>query len=96
MKVAKIVKMSAVWCAPCRVFAKTFHEVEGMEEYKDIEFKEVDIENDDDGEMMAGKYQVRSIPTTVILDESGEAIYKLIGNISKSDFIQAINDALKK
>ena len=47
--VKKICKLSAQWCSPCRVFATTFHKVEQMEEYKDIEFKEIDIENDEEG-----------------------------------------------
>ena len=49
-KVKKIIKLSTTWCGPCRAFGSTFHRVSEMEEYKDIEFKEIDIENDEDGE----------------------------------------------
>lgn len=94
-KVVKIVKLSAEWCQPCKVFAKTFEKVKEMDEYKDIEFKEIDIENDEEGEMFAEKHQVRSVPTTILLDENDEPIYKVMGNIPQNDFITIINEALK-
>ena len=50
-KVKKIIKLSTTWCGPCRAFGNTFHRVSEMEKYKDIEFKEIDIEKDEDGEV---------------------------------------------
>lgn len=93
-KVTKVIKLGAQWCAPCRVYADKFHRVSKMEEYKDIEFKELDIE-DEDGEATALKYNVRSVPTTLLLDENGEVIYKLMGNVPESDLVNIINEALK-
>ena len=94
-KVKKITKFSASWCMPCKVFAKTFHKVSELEEYKDIEFKEVDIENDDDGDTLTEKYQIKSVPTTVLLDENDDVIYKVMGNIPEKDFVTIINESLK-
>lgn len=94
-KVKKIIKLSAEWCQPCKVFANTFHKVEEMEEYKDIEFKSIDIEKDEEGETIAEKFQVRSVPTTILLDEEDEPIYKVMGNIPLNDFIEIINTSLK-
>ena len=94
-KVKKIIKMSATWCGPCRTYASIFHRVKEMEEYKDIEFKEIDIEKDEDGEVLAEKYQIRSVPTTILLDENDELIYKLIGAVPERELIDIINEALK-
>lgn len=79
--------MSASWCFPCKAYAPTFIEVSKMDENKGIEFKEFDADNDEE---LFEKYQVRSVPTTVFLDENDCEIYKLTGNISKTDLLKAI------
>lgn len=90
-----IIKLSAQWCAPCKAFSPTFHRIAEMEEYKNIEFKDIDVENDDEGEMLAAKHQIRSVPTTILLNENDEVIYKIIGNVPEKDFITIINECIK-
>ena len=91
----KILKFSASWCGPCRVFANTFKKVSEMEEYKDIEFKSIDIESDE-GELYVEKYNIRSVPTILILDENDNIIYKLSGNVPLNDFVDMINNAMEQ
>jgi thiol-disulfide isomerase/thioredoxin len=93
--VKKIIKFSATWCAPCRFYAETFKKVSEREEFKDIEFKAMDIE-EDGAEELVNKFSIRNVPSTVILDENGEAIYKVIGNVKESDLVDVINDAINK
>ncbi len=94
-KVTKIIKFSAAWCGPCRAFSPTFKRVSEMDVYKGITFQEIDIEKDEEGEVLAAKYDVKSIPTTVLMDENGEQIYKLMGNVTEKDFMEIIDEALK-
>ena len=91
----KILKFSASWCGPCRVFANTFKKVSEMEKYKDIEFKSIDIE-EDEGELYVEKYNIRSVPTILLLDEDDNIIYKLSGNIPLDDFVGIINNAMEQ
>lgn len=92
-KVYKIVEYSASWCGPCRAFAPTFKKVSEMEEFKDIIFENVDID-DGDHEIDIEKLQIKSVPTTILLDENNEPIYKLMGNVPKSDLVNLINQCL--
>ncbi len=93
--IKKIVDASASWCGPCRVFANTFKKVSEMEKYKDIEFKSIDIE-EDEGELYVEKYNIRSVPTILLLDEDDNIIYKLSGNIPLDDFVSMINNAMEQ
>ena len=94
--VKQIIKLSATWCAPCRFYTETFHKVSENEEFKDIEFKALDIEEDAEAEPLVNKFGVRGVPTTLIMGEDGKLIYKLTGNIKESDLIAAINEANKQ
>lgn len=93
--IKKIVDAKASWCGPCRVFANTFKKVSEMEKYKDIEFKSIDIE-EDEGELYVEKYNIRSVPTILLLDEDDNIIYKLSGNIPLDDFVGIINNAMEQ
>jgi thioredoxin 1 len=52
----------APWCGPCRVFGPTYEKVAGK--YPDITFGKV---NTEDQPELAGQFQIRSIPTLMIL-----------------------------
>ena len=94
--VKRIVKFGAKLCVPCATFSKTFHKVEEMEEFKEIKFEEVDIEEDEGIEAYIEKYGIKSIPTTLIFGRNDELIFKLSGSVSLEDFIEIINDAIEK
>jgi|TARA_R110000796_G_scaffold61585_1_gene142501 thioredoxin 1 len=67
----KVLKFSASWCQPCKMLAKT---LEGME--VPYEITEIDI---DDQPEQAGKYQVRGVPTMVLVDDKGAVVSRLVG-----------------
>lgn len=89
--VKKVIKLSAIWCSPCKAYAKTFEEVSRNEEFKDISFEEIDIEENDN---IAEKYKVRSVPTTVILDENENVLNIINGNISRTALETAIKQGI--
>ena len=93
--IKKIVDAKASWCGPCRVFANTFKKVSEMEKYKGIEFKSIDIE-EDEGELYVERYNIRSVPTILLLDENDNIIYKLSGNVPIDDFIDIIDNAMEQ
>ena len=52
----------APWCGPCRVFGPTYEKVAGK--HPDITFGKVNTEDQQD---LAGAFDIRSIPTLMIL-----------------------------
>ena len=89
------VKFSASWCGPCKVYAKTFERVENMDDFKDVEFKVYDVDSDE-GEDLAIKYQVRSVPTTIILDDNGNVTGRINGNVQESILVKALKDNMEE
>ena len=63
----EIIKFSAKWCGPSKTYKIIFDNV--ISEYSDITVKEVDIDDDAD---IAKKYDIISIPTTIITKNNVE------------------------
>ena len=73
---------SATWCGPCKAFKPVMNEIAG--EGYSIEFIDVDQEQN-----KAVKYNVRSVPTTVI-EENGVEVTRFVGAIPKQQVLQKL------
>lgn len=91
----KVIKFSASWCMPCTIFAKVVEAVSAEDEFKDIEFKTIDVESDE-GVELSEKYHVRNIPYTVILNDKEEVLNVVVGSISKMAFEEKLREAKSK
>jgi thiol-disulfide isomerase/thioredoxin len=94
-KVKKVKEFSASWCAPCRAFAPTFKKISEMDEFSEITFEAIHLDDDEDHDVDIAKFDVKSIPTTILLDENDEPIYKLMGNVPEKDLVDLITQCLK-
>lgn len=79
----KAIKFGAPWCGPCRMQDKILDEL--ISEGYDIE--KVDI---DEHEELAEKYDVMTVPTTIIFDEEHE-VKRFIGLTQKDKLIEALS-----
>lgn len=81
----------APWCGPCRSFAPTFEKAAEEFEPK-IRLAKL---NTEDQQQVAGRWQIRSIPT-LILFKAGKEVARVSGAMSLSQLKQwlAQNDAL--
>ena len=76
----------APWCAPCKSFGPIFEKVSG--EYPEILFGKI---NTEDEQELGGHFQIRSIPTSMILKE-GIVVFSQAGVLPE----EALKDLLEQ
>ena len=74
----KLLKFHATWCQPCKMLSKTLDTIE-------LPFKLVDIDIDENIEQ-AQKYNVRGVPTLVLVDDEGKTVTTHVGSMTKEQF----------
>ena len=73
---------SATWCGPCKTFKPVMNEIAG--EGHSVQF--IDIAQSQD---LAAKYNVRSVPTTVI-EDNGIEVDRFVGSVSKQQVLSKL------
>jgi len=72
----KVIRYTAAWCGPCKIFAPTFNKV--ASETLGVQFETVDV---DSGHQSIMENGIRNVPTTVVVEADG-TIRKQSGNMS--------------
>lgn len=86
----KIIKLGASWCMPCKVFEKTLEQIKSDKKYEGIEFASYDVENDEEGQRLAFENKVSGVPTTLFMNDDGEVVFRMVGNVPRKDVENAI------
>ena len=79
-----LIDFYADWCGPCKMFSPIVESV--ATENENIKVVKIDVDNEQD---LAIKYQVMSIPTTVVI-KNGQEVNRAVGMMSKSDLIEMV------
>ena len=74
---------TATWCGPCQRFKPIMQEV--ANEGHSVQFIDIDSERD-----IAQQYNVRSVPT-VVIEQNGAEINRLIGATSKQVVLENLS-----
>lgn len=82
----KILKFESDSCPQCKALSATLERI--TKEYK-IDIKNIDIEEDNNQDLIR-KYNIRSIPTLIFLNEDKE-YNRLVGNQSYATINKIIN-----
>lgn len=73
----KLLKFYTNTCCQCKMLSKEF------EDFNLVPVVPIDCEEDPDD--LAIKFQVRSLPTLVLVDDDGEFLRKFTGHIARED-----------
>jgi thiol-disulfide isomerase/thioredoxin len=71
----KLLVFGAAWCAPCKVYKPTVAEF--SDRYPEVEVTIFDVDDDRD---KVEEYNIKSVPTTILIDDSGTS--KNVGALS--------------
>jgi len=80
----KILYFSAAWCGPCKQFGPVMEQVG-----QSVRVEKVDVDKLPD---LAQAYNVRSIPTVVILKD-GQEVNRFVGVKPQSLILESVNNA---
>jgi len=78
----QVIKFWAGYCGPCSAYAPVFEKVKQQLQSEQIEFVEINVEQDT--ENLSAKYKVRGIPHTVIV-EDGEEVRSQSGALVETE-----------
>ena len=80
----QVIRFTAAWCGPCKVYAPTFERV--ANEVSGVQFETVDVDSTDPRITEMG---IRGVQTTVVL-ENGQVVKKQSGNMGAEQLKQLI------
>jgi thioredoxin 1 len=78
----KLLKFYAEWCGPCKGLTMI---INGAKDKINIPIEEYDIDNE---MMMAQEYKVRSVPTMVLVDDTGTEIKRQVGLVTEEKLLE--------
>jgi thioredoxin 1 len=83
-----VMRFTAPWCAPCKMLAPV---IQGLaQEFPDVTFETVDVDGNPD---MAQHFNIRSVPTVLVLNKDDAIIHTFVGVQPRQTYIDAIKTA---
>ena len=91
----KVLDFYADWCGPCKTQEPIVEDVrEEWDDDDEVAVEKVDVDNDSE---TATAYQVRSIPTIVVVaedEDDSEEFTRFVGVTEEDEINEAVTDAL--
>lgn len=78
----KVLKFYAEWCGPCKGLSMT---IKNAGDKVTIPIEEVNI---DENLMMSQDFQIRSVPTMVLVDKEEKEIKRVVGALNETQLLE--------
>lgn len=82
----KLLKFYAEWCGPCKMQSQI---IKNAGDKIKTPIENVDIDNNI---MMSVEYQVRSVPTLVLVDEDGKEVKRKVGLLKEAELLEFLGE----
>lgn len=80
----KLLKFAASWCGPCQGLSMT---IKSLGDKITLPIQEIDIDKESE---LSIHYGVRSVPTLIIVDDSGQVIKRSVGALTGDKLLEFI------
>jgi thioredoxin 1 len=80
----KVLRFTATWCQPCKALAKIIEDINTT-----VPIEVIDI---DENQELAVKYNIRGVPTLIMLDENNKEVKRMMGTKAKNLLEEFLND----
>lgn len=87
----KVLKFGAVWCNTCLVMKPRWEEIEQEHDWLETEYYDADERED-----LIEEHEVETIPSFIFLNQEGEEIERLKGEVSKEKLVETIKELKDK
>lgn len=81
----KLLKFYAEWCGPCKMLSKVIEDAKSDLTGLMINIEEIDI---DENMEVAKQYNVRGVPTLILVEESGQEVRRKSGYMNEAELIR--------
>ena len=78
----KVLKFEAIWCGPCKMLSKV---ITNAQDKITLPIEIVDIDEQADTAM---QYNVRSVPTLIVVDGEGKEVKRKVGALQEADLLK--------
>ena len=80
----KILLFKLSTCSPCKLLSTLFTQLH-------IPKEDIVLDEDNNADTIADKYNVKSVPTVVILNNKGEELGRFVGPRTKEQLLEELN-----
>ena len=80
----KILLFKMSTCGPCKLLSKLFTQL-------NIQKEEIVLDEDNNTDTIADKYNVKSVPTVIVLNNEGEELGRFVGSRNKEQLLEELS-----
>ena len=81
----KILLFKLSTCSPCKLLSRLFTQLHILK-------KDIVLDEDDNADIIADKYHVKSVPTVIVLDNEGEELGRFVGLRTKEQLLEELKN----